>query len=247
MSRKRIKNRIWNKGKPFKVNKQPYVIINAAMTVDGKTDTFERKGAGISSEEDKRRVLELRASLDAVLVGGHTLNKEDPKLTVKLPELAARRRAVGLPENPAKVGIVTRAELNPDGDFINAGPARRIVFTTPQTSAEQLSMLKATGVEVFIHNGQRVDLELALQTLEALGIKRLMVEGGGTIIAEFIRLGLADELQLYVAPKLFGGANAPTLVAGDGWSESAAKRLALVDARVLDPAGGLLLHYLLQK
>jgi 2,5-diamino-6-hydroxy-4-(5-phosphoribosylamino)pyrimidine 1'-reductase len=226
---------------------KPYAIINAAMSLDGKIDTFERRGAGISSVEDKRRVLELRASVDAVLVGGNTLNSENPKLTVKLPELAQQRLAAGLPENPAKVGIVTRAELNPNGDFIQAGPAQRIVFSTPKTEAAQLAMLKAAGVEVFIHNAQRVDLGLALQTLKKLGVNRIMVEGGGTLIAEFLRLGLADELQLYVAPKLFGGANAPSLVAGDGWNASEAKTLALVEARVLDSAGGLLLRYHLQK
>jgi riboflavin-specific deaminase-like protein len=226
---------------------RPYVIINAAMTVDGKIDTFERGGAAISSPEDRRRVLELRASVDAVVVGGNTLNRENPKLTVKLPELSAARRAAGLPDNPAKVGIVTRAALDPQGDFIKAGPARRIVFTTPQTDADQQAMLAEAGVEVFIHAGPRVDLALALETLAELGIKRVMLEGGGTLIAEFLRLGLADELQVYVAPKLFGGETAPGLVAGRGWNESQAKRLVLVEARVFDSAGGVLLHYLLQK
>jgi 2,5-diamino-6-(ribosylamino)-4(3H)-pyrimidinone 5'-phosphate reductase len=108
-------------------------------------------------------------------------------------------------------------------------------------------MLESAGVEVFVHDGKRVDLGLALETLDSLGLKRVMLEGGGTLIAEFIRLGLADELRVYVAPKLFGGENAPTLVAGGGWSESEAKTLALVEARVLDSAGGVLLHYLLQK
>lgn len=226
---------------------KPYVIINAAMTVDGKIDTYERKGAAISSPEDRRRVLELRASVDAVLVGGNTLNSENPKLTVKDPQLAQQRLAAGLPENPAKVGIVTRAALDPDGDFIRVGPARRIVFTTPQTEAAQVAMLESTGVEVFVHDGPRVSLGLGLETLARLGLKRVMLEGGGTLIAEFIRLGLADELRVYLAPKLFGGENAPTLVAGGGWNESEAKRLALVDARVFDSAGGVLLHYLLQK
>lgn len=226
---------------------KPYVIINAAMTVDGKIDTYERKGAEISSAEDKRRVLELRASVDAVLVGGNTLNSENPKLTVKDPQLAEKRLAAGLPENPAKVGIVTRAELDPDGDFIKTGPARRIVFTTPKTDSAQRAMLAAAGVEVFVHDGSRVDLDVALETLDSLGLKRVMLEGGGTLIAEFLRLGLADELRVYLAPKLFGGENAPTLVAGGGWDASGAKRLALVDARVLDSAGGVLLHYLLQK
>ena len=226
---------------------KPYVIINAAMSLDGKIDTFERRGATISSPEDKQRVLELRASVDAVLVGGNTLNRENPKLTVKLPELAQQRLAAGLPANPAKVGIVSKTELDPQGDFVATGPARRIVFTTPKTDASQRATLEAAGVEVFVHDGERVDLASALETLSTLGLKRVMLEGGGTLIAEFIRLGLADELQVYVAPKLFGGVHAPSLVAGDGWRESEAKTLELVEARVLDSVGGLLLHYRLQK
>ncbi len=89
----------------------------------------------------------------------------------------------------------------------------------------------------------RSDLEKSLETLAALGIRTVMVEGGGTLIAEFIRLGLADELRVYIAPKIFGGATAPTLVDGDGWPESAAKTLRLMDVRALDKGGGVLIHY----
>ncbi|GAB4500848.1 MAG: 2,5-diamino-6-(ribosylamino)-4(3H)-pyrimidinone 5'-phosphate reductase [Anaerolineales bacterium] len=220
-----------------------YVIINAASSVDGKIDSFERKGAGISSEEDRRRVLELRAEVDAVVVGGHTLLKEDPKLTVKLPELRARRLQAGLPENPAKVGIVTRADLDPAGGFINAGPARRIIFTTAQTSPAQVNILQEFGVEVFMLGEKRVDLSKALTTLSALGIERLLVEGGGTLIAEFLHLGLADELQLYIAPKIFGGASAPTLVDGPGWSAANAKKIHLAECQIFDESGGVLLRY----
>jgi 2,5-diamino-6-(ribosylamino)-4(3H)-pyrimidinone 5'-phosphate reductase len=226
---------------------KPYVIINAAMSADGKIDTVERKGASISSAEDKRRVLELRAEVDAVMVGGHTLLRESPKLTVKLPELREQRKAKGLPENPAKVGIVTKADLDPTGDFITASPARRILFTTSQTAPQQVNILQSLGVEVFILGEKRVDLKEALDVLATLEIQKVMVEGGGTLIAEFIRLGLADELQVYIAPKLFGGATAPTLVDGNGWPESEAKRLKLVDARVLDETGGVLICYHLSK
>ena len=222
---------------------RPYAIINAAMSADGKIDTIERQGASISSAADKRRVLELRAEVDAVMVGGHTLLKESPKLTVKLPELEKQRVANGLSPNPAKVGVVTRADLDPMGDFITVGPARRIVFTTSQTGPAQVNFLQELGVEVFLCGEKRVDLVNALETLTTLGIKTVMLEGGGTLIAEFIRLGLADELRVYVAPKLFGGATAPTLVDGDGWPESAARMLRLVEARALDEAGGVLIHY----
>jgi 2,5-diamino-6-(ribosylamino)-4(3H)-pyrimidinone 5'-phosphate reductase len=226
---------------------KPYVIINAAMSADGKIDTVERQGASISSAQDKRRVLELRAEVDAVMVGGHTLLKESPTLTVKLPELEKQRVANGLSPNPAKVGIVTIANLDPAGDFITAGPARRIVFATSQTSPEQVNVLKELGVEVFLFGEKRVDLLKSLETLSMLGIKTVMLEGGGTLIAEFIRLGLADELWVYLAPKLFGGATAPTLVDGDGWPASAARMLRLVDVRVADEGGGVLIRYQFPK
>lgn len=222
---------------------RPYVIINAAMSADGKIDTFERQGASISSEKDKRRVLELRAEVDAVMVGGNTLLKESPRLTVKLPELEKLRVANKLPPNPAKIGISTKADLNPAGDFITAGPARKIIFTTTQASPQQVNVLQELGVEVYQLGEKRVNLEKSLETLTTLGIRTVMLEGGGTLIAEFIRLGMADELRVYIAPKLFGGATAPTLVDGDGWPQSAAKMLNLVNVRVLDESGGILIHY----
>jgi 2,5-diamino-6-(ribosylamino)-4(3H)-pyrimidinone 5'-phosphate reductase len=222
-------------------------IINAAMTIDGKIDTFERKGASISSAEDKRRVLELRASVDAVMVGGHTLIKESPKLTVKLPELVEKRLSEGKTPNPAKIGIVTVAELDAHGDFITAGPARKIIFTTTQTSQDQVNVLQKLGVEVFVLGEKRVDLEKAFQVLPTLGIHSVMLEGGATLIAEVIRLGLADELQVYIAPKIFGGKTAPTLVGGSGAVESAAKRLELVNVQVMDEGGGVLIRYRLIK
>ncbi len=223
---------------------RPYIIINAAMSADGKIDTFERKGASISSGEDRRRVLELRAEVDAVMVGGNTLLKESPKLTVKLPELEKLRVANKLPPNPAKIGIITKTDaIDPTGDFVAAGPARRILFTTTQSSKKQVNLLQELGVEVYQFGENRVDLEKSLKTLAMLGIRTVMLEGGGTLIAEFIRLGLVDELRVYIAPKIFGGATAPTLVDGDGWPESAAKMLRLVDVRVLDEGGGVLMYY----
>ncbi len=226
---------------------RPYVFINVAVSADGKMDTIQRKGSAISSEADKARVLRLRAEADAVMVGGHTLIDEDPKLTVKSARLRAERAAKGWPENPMKVGIVSRANLKPDGDFMTAGPARRVIFTTSQTSAEQVNLLSNLGAEVYLLGEKRVDLEKALETLHTLGARRLMVEGGGTLNFELLRLGLVDELSVYVAPKIFGGANAPTMAAGDGLIESAALPLRLVEARVLDEGGGVLLRYQISK
>ena len=70
---------------------RPYTFINVAVTADGKIDTFERKGAAISSAWDKTRVDELRAAADGILVGGKTLLEEQPKLTVKSEALREAR------------------------------------------------------------------------------------------------------------------------------------------------------------
>lgn len=226
---------------------RPFVFINVAVTADGKMDTFERKGADISSAADKARVLRLRAEADAIMVGGHTLLVEDPKMTVKTGQLRAERRAKGLTENPIKVGIVTRADLMPDGDFMTAGVARRLIFTTSQTSPEQISVLSKLGAEVHVLGEKRVNLTLALETLYTLGVRRLMVEGGGSLNFEMLREGLVDELYMYLAPKIFGGQTAPSLAAGEGLVESAALNLKLVDAQVLDEDGGVLIRYRLSK
>ena len=225
---------------------RPYVLINVAMTADGKIDTFERNGASISSRRDKQRVDELRAGADAVMVGGRTLLDEDPRLTVRSADLRAERERRGLPPNPAKVGLVTCAGLKPDSDFLNSGPAQVYLFTTTLTKAGQLEMLRSQGARVFVHEPPRVNLARALETLKQHGINRLMVEGGGTLNFELLRLGLVDELSAYVAPLVFGGETAPTLAAGPGLARGAALPLQLVKVESWED-GGVLLQYRLSQ
>jgi 2,5-diamino-6-(ribosylamino)-4(3H)-pyrimidinone 5'-phosphate reductase len=224
---------------------RPFVFINVAMTADGKIDTFERKGAAISSAKDKERVDKLRAESDAVLVGGRTLLNEDPKLTVKSESLRAERLAKGLSANPMKVGVATKADIKPDSNFLKIGPARIVIFTTQKTSIEQINLLRAHHAEVFVHETPRVDLPSALGTLKGLGVNRLMVEGGGTMNFELIKLGLVDEVTAYVAPMIFGGANAPTMADSLGVPSEAALHLHLMDIERWDD-GGVLLKYFLQ-
>ena len=226
--------------------KRPFVFINVAMTADGKIDTFERKGASISSQSDKERVDRLRAQADAVMVGGKTLLDEDPKLTVKSEVLRAERVARGLSPNPVKVGIVTRADIKADSAFLTAGPASTVIFTTRQTSNEQISLLGSSGVDVYIHDSERVELPQALTTLRELGINRLMVEGGATLNFELLRLGLVDEVLAYIAPMIFGGQAAPTMAAGAGLERGAAIPLELINVEKSDD-GGVLLKYLLER
>ncbi|MBV9544783.1 MAG: dihydrofolate reductase family protein [Chloroflexi bacterium] len=218
---------------------RPFVVINVASTADGKIDTVERQGAPISSDSDRARVDALRASVDAVMVGGRTLLDEDPRLTVRSPELRAQRVARGLPENPAKVGVTSSLALRPDARFLTHGPARILLFAPAGTHDPGL---QARGVEVYRCGAPKVDLTAAMQTLDRLGVERVLVEGGATLNFELLRLGLVAEVQVYIAPLIFGGATAPTLAGGGGLMRAAAISLQRQSVDVLDD-GGVLVRY----
>lgn len=225
---------------------RPFVHINVAATADGKIDSQARRGAGISSTRDKERVDRLRAGSDAIMIGGHTLHGEDPKLTIKSDQLRGERQARGLPANPTKVAVATRLDLRPDSNFLTAGLARLILFTTSQTAELERARLRSMGAEVHVLGETRVDLGEALHILKEQAIDRLMVEGGATLNFEMIRLGLVDELTIYVAPVIYGGETAPTIAGGAGLEAEAAVRLILLASEQWED-GGVLLHYKLTR
>jgi len=216
---------------------RPYVAINVAATVDGKIDTVERRGAPVSSDADRDRVDRLRAAVDAVMVGGRTLHSEDPRLTVKSAALQQERLARGQPLNPAKVAITSRLDFRPDSRFLSAGPARIILFLP----RGQASAAAPAGVEVYAI----VDPGEAMARLYELGIRRVLVEGGGTLNFELLRMNLVDELQVFVSPLIFGGASAPTLADGNGLARDLAIKLDRFGVECFDD-GGVLLRYRVQ-
>jgi 2,5-diamino-6-(ribosylamino)-4(3H)-pyrimidinone 5'-phosphate reductase len=223
--------------------KRPWTVLNAAMTVDGKIDTAARKGAKISSDGDWVRVDRLRAEVDAVMVGSETLIGEDPRLTVKSADLRQDRATAGRPENPAKVGIISVAEIPLDGKFLNDGGVQVFVFTTTRTSKQQVKTLRRQGVDVIVGDLEQVDLIQAMGYLKDKGIDSLLLEGGGTLNAAMLSAGLVDEIQLYLAPLVFGGEEAPTLADGPGLAREEALLLELKNVERMDD-GGILLTYL---
>ena len=213
---------------------RPYVFVNMAMTADGKVDTVERQGARISGPADTVRVDRLRAESDAVMVGGRTLLAEDPRLTVRARHLVTERSNAGRPEQPMKVGVVSTLEvdaLDREGAFLREGGGRVVLCTSERTGRVAIEQLREAGAEVVVAGAARVDLAASLAALAAMGIERLMVEGGSTLVAGLLEAGLVDELQLAIAPLLCGGASAPTPVGGDGWPRDRALGLQLLESR----------------
>ena len=209
------------------------MLINVAMTLDGKIDTIERRGAAISSERDRERVDHLRASVDAVMVGGRTLHAEDPRLNVRSAELRAGRVARGEPEQPAKVAITSRFALPQASRFLTAGPARVIIFG---------DVGPVVGAEVYGTS----DLRDVMDKLRELGMRRILVEGGGTLNFALLQAGLVDEVQLYLSPLIFGGSSAPTLADGAGLTRDLAVQLQPPEIDAW-PNGGIVLRYMVKR
>ncbi len=179
------------------------------------------------------RVDKLRAESDAILVGMTTVVKDDPKLTIKSEKLREERIKKGLPENPIKiaVGNIDRIRLN--SEFLNYGNSEKILFTTENSKREMIQKLRKKAT-ICVSGKKHVNLRKMVQILSEMGVKRIMVEGGGTINFELLKRGLVDEIHVAIAPKIIGGKTAPTLVDGDGFSSKEIINLDLVETKNYD-------------
>lgn len=219
--------------------RRPYVLLSCAVSVDGYLDDAGPERLVLSGAEDLDRVDEVRASCDAILVGANTVRRDDPRLVIRSPRRRAERGARGLHPDPAKVTLTAGGDLDPAARFFALGDAPKLVYCT-SGAAEKLAA-RLDGVATVIPLGDRVALDALLGDLAGRGIGRLMVEGGGTVLTQFLTAGLADELQLAVAPLLVGDPRAPRLVTGEPpWG--AGRRMTLVEARMVGDVA--LLRYL---
>jgi 2,5-diamino-6-(ribosylamino)-4(3H)-pyrimidinone 5'-phosphate reductase len=193
-----------------------HVVVNAAMSADGKLSTREREQVAISGPDDFDRVDALRAESDAVMVGVGTILADDPSLTVEGDARRERRLDAGKPENPARIIADSRVRTPTDARVLD-DRATTYLLTSEAAPTDFVSEITEAGAEVVSAGDQRVDLAAALADLESRGVDRLMVEGGGELIFSLFEAGLVDELSAFVGPSVIGGRNAPTLADGDGF------------------------------
>lgn len=203
-------------------------IINCAASADGKIALLSGEQTRISSEEDIVRVHRLRASVDAILVGIGAILKDDPKLTVK------EKYAKG--KNPIRAILDSKLRI-PDKALVLNDAAPTIVFNSIRDGKKG----KAELVKCPENNGL-LDLHAVVNELEKRGVKTLLVEGGGTVIWEFLKEGIADELDIFIGDIVIGGENSPTVADGEGAkSMDDVIRLKRIEARPME--GGILLRY----
>jgi len=220
---------------------RPYVLLSCAVSVDGYLDDTAAARLVLSGEADADRVDGVRAGVDAILVGAATIRRDNPRLLVRSRARRADRAARGLPPDPAKVTLTASGDLDPRADFFTLGDAEKIVYCAAPAAAAARARL--SGVATIVEVGGRADLPAVLADLAKRRVRRLMVEGGADILRQFLAAGLADELQLAVAPFFVGDPAAPRFGGAAVPANDAANRMTLAESRRLGDV--VLLRYLL--
>jgi 2,5-diamino-6-(ribosylamino)-4(3H)-pyrimidinone 5'-phosphate reductase len=216
------------------------VVANAAMSVDGKLSTRERRQVAISGPADFDRVDRLRAAADAVLVGVGTVLADDPHLTLDEEDRRVQRLRNGRAGNPARAVLDSRARTPPDARLLDEAATTHLVVGE-DAPTDRVSALEAAGATVHrvATTEGRVDAAAALAALSDAGVERLFVEGGGEVFFSLFEADLVDEFTVYVGSTVIGGRDAPTLVDGEGFLDP--RDLTLVDVERLDD--GVVLSY----
>lgn len=187
---------------------KPYVILNAAMTLDGKIAT-KTGSSEISGPEDLERVHKLRKEVDAIMVGINTVIVDDPRLTVH--KINSKKE-----NNPIRVIVDSKGRTPLDSRVLN-NDADTILAISKNHENEKKKFIN--DANVFISGENQVNLKELMKYLYDKGIEVLMLEGGSTLNFSMIKEGLIDEIRLCVAPMIVGGKDAKTLFDGKGFDE----------------------------
>jgi 5-amino-6-(5-phosphoribosylamino)uracil reductase len=192
------------------VGERPYTVLSCGLSLDGYLDAGSGERLILSNEADLDRVDSVRAGCDAILVGAATVRNDNPRLVVRSQDRQAARVARGLPPSPVKVTVTCGARLDPASRFFTMGAAEKVVYCASGAVAEARSRLGC--VASVVDGGQPVSMRGLSEDLHERGVRRLMVEGGGTIHTQFLTADLADELHLVVAPFFVGDSRARRFV-----------------------------------
>ena len=198
-----------------------YVILNAAMSADGKIAT--RSGnSSISSIVDLKRVHRLRTTVDAIMIGIQTVLTDNPMLDVRFAKTKKK--------NPARVIIDSTARISLHSRILKtANEIYTVVAVTTRAPIAKIHKIESTGAQVLVTGEKIVNIRSVFRHLERLGFNRILVEGGGEINWSVLNLGLIDEMIVMISSVLIGGRDAKTLVEGRGFSKvSRAKKMKLL-------------------
>lgn len=207
-----------------------WIHLSVCMSLDGHIDTDCGRRLVLSSEEDCRDMHAIRADCDAILVGAGTVRRDQPRLTVRYPELLEARRASGLPEQPVKVVVTYSGDLDPISPFFSQGGP---VIVLCGEAALPLARERLSGVATVVGLGMEDGVAGILARLDGLGVRRLMVEGGCKVLTQFLAAGAFHRLRVAVAPFLLGREAAPRLAGPAFFPHGPDNRLRIASTRTL--------------
>ncbi len=187
-------------------SKMPYVVLKSAMSLDGKTATSTGHSQWISGSQSRTYVHQLRHQLSAIMVGIGTLLKDNPQLNVRLDQT----------EVAPPVKVIVDSHLNTPLDARIWEDGQVIIGISQAAPLAKHQAYIDKGADLIIAGQEQVDLPLLLQVLGQKGINSILLEGGATLNASFIKEGLVDELLTFIAPKLIGNNEAPGILANIG-------------------------------
>jgi len=185
---------------------RPYVILSAAISIDGKIATRTGR-SNLSSKKDLVRVHNLRKSVDAILIGKNTVKVDNPSLTV--------RHVKG--KNPIRVILDPTGSLSTESKVIKTAKKTPTILVVSENASRNVENLVAKGAQVIRCGKKKINIKKLLQILGKRGIKRIVVEGGGTTNWYFFKEKLVDEIIITVTPYVLGGSTAISLVEGIGF------------------------------
>ena len=221
----------------------PYVTLSCCVSLDGYLDTARPPKLTLSNAADFDRVDEVRAQNDVILVGARTVRRDDPRLLVRSGERQDRREASGRSRTPWKATVTLSGDLDPTARFFTLGDTPKLVYC-PRDAAPGLRR-RLGGLATVVALGDELRMADLLTDLGERGVQRLMVEGGGTTITEFLVDELVDELQVAIAPFFVGDPAAPRFVGAGDFPWTSDRRARLAEAQ---PIGDVvLLRYALSE
>lgn len=218
----------------FITTKTPYVLMKYAMTMDGKIACDTGKSQWITGEEARSHVQETRDALMGIMVGIQTIISDNPRLTCRIPG----------GRNPIRIICDSHLRIPMEAEVVQTAKKMKTVVATVSSEQEKISALGEAGVKVLITDSAdgKVDLQDLMQKLGQEKIDSILLEGGGTLNQSALQSGIVNHIQIYLAPKIFGGTGKYTPVSGIGVKEPDEAYL-LIDRKIGIFGEDILLDY----
>ncbi|HEY2711069.1 MAG TPA: dihydrofolate reductase family protein [Chthoniobacterales bacterium] len=212
---------------------RPFVAATFAMTVDGKITTRTFSPVDFTSREDKRHLLRQRALGDAVLIGRSTLSHDNVRLGLPDPKMRAEREARGKPPYPIRVIVSNEGRIEPTLNIFETDFSRIVIFSTTRMPRKYQVALRDKAT-LRLSESRAVNLRRMLEILRSeYNVRRVACEGGAELFRGLLALKLVDQLNLTIAPYIFGGKAAPTLTGRSATFLPKSVRCSLGEMRVV--------------